>query len=219
LEWNFKFSHVAYKSPISWIKTFTTILTWHALRTHVLEQIGWNATRRNRLATLGCVPIPWWTYGSIQFVDQIVSSTAEVLEIGGGNSTVFWSNRGNQVLTLETNAQWVVKILDHVSHKTHIKQIQHASPSCVEDAIGDRKFDVAVNDGPGDRTLIVDLLLESLKPGGILIWDNSERSEYAKKISEIRNRGWKELSFHGLGPINAYASSTSVFFFDEIKIS
>jgi hypothetical protein len=88
----------------------------------------------------------------------------------------------------------------------------------IRSCIADRKFDVVVNDGIGDRTSIAELLLESLLPGGIMVWDNSERLEYANTISKIKDCRWKELSFHGLGPINAYASSTSIFYQGELRI-
>lgn len=81
IDQNFKPKHT---SPFSWIKTFSTIFRWHAVRTHALEQLDWNVTRKDRTTTLHGQPIPWWTYASIQFIDQVVPRNAKVLEIGGG---------------------------------------------------------------------------------------------------------------------------------------
>jgi len=221
LNWTNQNLQENYRSPISWWKTFSTILTWHAIRTHGLEQIGWNKTRKSRLATVGGLPVPWWTYSSIQFIDQTISSHADILEVGGGSSSIFWANRGNRVVTLESNPQWIETIRSlttSTSSRIEIVQIEEETPECISMTIGNQKFDVVINDGAGDRIQIADLLLESLKPSGIMIWDNSERSEYADKIHQIKNCGWKELVFSGLGPINAYASSTSIFYKDEIRI-
>lgn len=171
-----------------------------------------------RSAVLNSDPIPWWTYNSIQFIDQLVPGHSDVLEIGGGNSTIFWINRGNKVLTLETNIRWIQTVLGSSTNQTNLHELIHIkdeSNDCIKQSIANRKFDVVVNDGIGGRTQIADHLLESLNPSGILIWNNSERIEYSDKISEIKNRGWKELSFHGMGPINAYASSTSIFYQSE----
>lgn len=221
LNWNNVNFKAKYKSPVSWFRTLFSLLTWHALRTHALEQISWNTSRKMRSAVLNGDPVPWWTYSSIQFIDQFVSEYAEVLEIGGGNSTIFWINRGNKVLTLETNIQWIQTILGSSINQTSLHELIHIrdeSNDCIKQSVANRKFDVVVNDGIGDRTQIADYLLEILNPGGILVWDNSERIEYSDKISEIKNRGWRELSFHGMGPINAYASSTSIFYQGELRI-
>jgi hypothetical protein len=221
LNWNNVDFKAEYKSPLSWFKTLFSILTWHALRTHALEQTGWNTSRKMRSAVLNGDPIPWWTYSSIQFIDQFLTRDVSVLEIGGGNSSIFWINRGHTVLTLETNTQWMQKILSHSINQPNRHEliyIKDETQDSIKSCILDRKFDVVVNDGIGDRTSIAELLLESLLPGGIMVWDNSERLEYADKISEIKSRGWKELSFHGLGPINAYASSTSIFYQGELRI-
>jgi precorrin-6B methylase 2 len=221
LNWNNVGFKAKYKSPGSWFMTLFSILNWHALRTHALEQIGWNTSRKMRSAELNGDPIPWWTYSSIQFIDQFLQENASVLEIGGGNSSIFWINRGNTVLTLETNTEWMQKILSHSKNQPNRHELMHIkdeTQDSIRSCILDRKFDVVVNDGIGDRTSIAELLLESLRPGGIMVWDNSERLEYADTISKIKDRGWKELSFHGLGPINAYASSTSIFYQGELRI-
>jgi hypothetical protein len=91
----------SFKHPLSWFKTIRTILTWHALRTHLLEQVGWNTTRKSKTSLLHGRPIPWWNYASVQFIDQIVSTDSQILEIGGGNSSLYWMERGNYLVTLE----------------------------------------------------------------------------------------------------------------------
>jgi len=219
IDQNFKPKYI---SPFTWIKTFITIFRWHALRTHALEQIDWNVTRKERIATLHGQPIPWWTYASIQFIDQVVPHNAKVLEIGGGNSTIYWLNRGNSVLTLETSPEWIVQILrstNPVGNQSELVHIVEHSVELITEVLGDRTFDVIVNDGPDNRIDIADLLLSRIRPNGMLIWDNSERPEYHSKIAEIKNKGWHEISFFGLGPINAYAFATSIFFSTDLIIS
>ena len=54
---NFTFSP-SHRKPLSWLQTIKTILIWHGLRTHALEQIGWNETRQSKKAVLREKPIP-----------------------------------------------------------------------------------------------------------------------------------------------------------------
>ena len=46
----------------------------------------------------------------------------------------------------------------------------------------------------------------------ILIWDNSERYPDCQSIDQLKLSVWKTLEFYGLGPINAYATKTTLLF-------
>lgn len=126
------------------------------------------------------------------------------------------------MLTLETSLEWIAKILrstNPVGNQSELIHIVELSVELITEVLGDRTFDVIVNDGPDNRIDIADLLLSRIRPNGMLIWDNSERPEYHSKIAEIKNKGWHEISFFGIGPINAYASSTSIFLNTDSIIS
>ena len=204
---------LGYKSPFSFARTLSSILTWHALRTHALEQIGWNQTRRIRSAVLHGIPIPWFTYASVQFIDQIIPTSAHVLEVGGGNSSLFWINRGNQLVTIETNQIWTNRItssnrFDRNHHE--VITIPMENQEAISNALGDRLFDVVISDGLGDRRELGTYLSTRVKENGILIWDNSDRGPDNDAIEGLRQDGWKSLDFFGLGPINAYCTKITI---------
>ena len=218
----FEISHFVstHKNPLTWLQSVRTILTWHGIRTHALKQTGWNETRRTKRAVLHEHPIPWWTYGSIQFIDQIVTTKSRILEIGGGNSSLYWMERGNHLVTLETDSKWI-NMLTHDERfdveKHKIIHIPKEDLKLIVNELENEFFDVVINDGSGDRASIGEYLATKVQEDGIIIWDNSERETDKKAIEHLKLNGWKALEFYGLGPINAYAWQTSILYRADIK--
>ena len=206
-------SKPSYKSPLSVFRSIRSLLTWHAIRTHALDQIGWNQSRSSRSAVLHGVPIPWFTYASIEFIDQTTPDFAHILEIGGGNSSLFWMNRGNKLLTLETNEEWVNRIRSSSSFNDELHEviaIPHETQAIIDEVLGYRKFDVVINDGLGERADLGSYLSTRVNENGMLIWDNSDRESDASAIEILKLDGWKSLECFGLGPINAYCTKTTI---------
>lgn len=72
------------------------------------------------------------------------------------------------------------------------------------------KVDILVIDG-NFRNLICMLATKFCRDTTTIILDNSDRPEYALGISELEKHGWVEIPFHGLGPMNSYAWTTSIW--------
>lgn len=200
------------------MKSLLSLRTWHGIRTHLLTQYDWNSTRKSRRSTYEGMPIPWWTYSAVEFIDQVIPSSSLILEFGGGNSTLFWANRGNPSLTLEADSRWHTLISASISKSSQKNQVVHVdlgNPKAICDVIGSRTFDLAVIDGGDNRSLIADIAKRFLGETGMILWDNSERLEYQSTIKLLHATGWNSLDFFGISPINAYASKTSLFFRDS----
>lgn len=156
------------------------------------------------------------TYAAIDWLDQVVRPDARVLEVGGGGSTVWWAARGASVVTLESSPAWAARIQENLAKFELLDRCQVIlKPSAQEatDFIGQEfgpQFDVVVNDGMEPRTDLAWPLKQLLRPGGIFVWDNSERSQYEDGLRQLEESGMWRLDFYGLGPINTYAWQTSV---------
>jgi hypothetical protein len=72
-------------------------------------------------------------------------------------------------------------------------------------------FDIIVIDGR-DRVNCAKNSLGALKEDGVIIWDNSERSKYAEGYAFLKDNGFKRIEFTGIGPVNSFAWSTTVFY-------
>ncbi len=71
-------------------------------------------------------------------------------------------------------------------------------------------FDVIVIDGMA-RVACAGLASDWLKPGGLIVFDNSDREEYADAYRFLIDAGFARMDYWGPGPINAYEWCTSIF--------
>ena len=210
------FNAADHKSISSILSSLVTLKVWHALRTHGIWQLGWMESRDSGLSIDRFGPIPWWPYSVVHYLDQIVPTSYSVLEFGGGSSTIWWLERGNEATTIDTDSAWVDS-LSKQGHATGLQgkwQIQHVKDidlGSVESILPIKRFDIVVNDGLGDRNAAVELLNKFVKEEGLAVWDNSDRVEYREALLEFQGTKWKKLEFFGLGPVNAYCSQTTVF--------
>jgi len=176
-----------------------------------LTQIGWlESVKRAEPIDAEGRPLPWFTYGAISFLDQIVPTKGFVLEIGGGNSSLWWKARGNHVSVLESNADWAKQLGGQGIDDVTIVSDASAVLLHMErlDKLGAR-FDAVVVDGVEPRTAYLLPAAQLLSTTGVLVFDNADRAEYRDALSEWS--GFNRLDFFGLGPQNRYAWGTSVF--------
>jgi precorrin-6B methylase 2 len=189
-----------------------------------LSEIGWSGSRKNQFPQNQHGLCPWFTYSSIDFLDQVVAPHARVLEIGSGASTIWWALRGATVVSLESSVSWCERTLAvaksrGVQSNIELIQVDSADQAISKISESSGKFDVVVNDGIEPRGELSFALWEKLDSSGLFVWDNSEREEYAPGIAALRSKGCWELNFYGIGPINTYAWQTSVFGSNPLKIT
>ena len=199
------------------LKTLISFPSWHALRTHFIAQHDWEVTRKSKQAQQFGNVMPWWSYSAISFIDQIVPTSAEVLELGSGYSTLWWLSRGNRIVAIEPSSDWATKIVYDAGLSADRLQMLNHDPTTADSlpALSSHvKFDVLVLDHSGDRTTATSHYLQFLADHGIVIFDNYDRAEYAEGLQILIDKGFARLDFFGLGPINAFASQTSIFFQD-----
>jgi len=197
--------------------SISSIGQWHALRTYALSQYDWISSRRTRTSTAFGAPIPWWSYSATSVIDQIVSTAGSVLEIGSGNSTLWWLNRGNSVLAIETSEQWADSIRESAGVDPNLELIIHPLDSVDKLQLlpAERRFDVLHIDHTGDRSDAIRRFLPHLSEHGVLIVDNTDREEYRSSLVDLVDQGYSRLDFFGIGPINAYCWQTTLFFKQE----
>jgi len=68
-------------------------------------------------------PLPWYTYPAIDFLAQRDFSNCNVLEFGGGQSTLWWSARARSVLTIEEDAAWFARLQSQVGANVSLHHI------------------------------------------------------------------------------------------------
>ena len=159
-------------------------------------------------------PLPWFTYPSIEFIDQFDLSEKTVFEWGSGNSSSFFAARANSIISVEHEKDW----FEHV--KKNIKDNQELVFSALQDYPFvlkniNKKFDIIIIDGRRRLDCTKEAVV-FLKEDGLIILDNSDR--YDITSSYLRQQGFVQVDFHGFGPINQYTWTTSIFFKNKINL-
>lgn len=160
-------------------------------------------------------PIPWYCYPAIEYVKQLDLSDKRVFEYGLGNSTLFWADRCEKVVSVEDSREWFDKISTRLpgaaeclfceSKKDYVNSIHGF----------DVKFDLIVVDG-SYRSECASESLKMLSEDGFIILDNSDWNEAASAV--LRDADLIEVDMSGFGPINGYTTTTSFYFRRNVRL-
>lgn len=203
-------------------------------RKHVLK---WTRTTREDLFLKQ--KIPWLTFDAIDFLNTIPLKSKKVFEWGSGGSTLFWLKKGAYVISVEHDLQWYEKMkltlpntenVDYKLIEPEIKKIESnlIDPSDPEnyfssnfkehsfykyatiiDQFENDYFDVILIDGRA-RPSCIKHAVNKIKPGGLLILDNSDRNYYLSKTSQYIKNFQKEVYF-GAVPLVPVFSETTIY--------
>lgn len=178
------------------------------MRTLFVKRALWQTIRTGLPMDGQGQPVPWITFPALDYLSQLDFSQANVLEYGGGQSSLWWSARANTVTTVEAREQWAQMIRDKAPENLRlIGPVE--GPAYVETPLKDeRTFDVLVIDGLL-RPECAKAALPFLAAHGLLILDNSDW--YAPLCACLRSQGMMQVDFHGFGPVNSYTWCTSIF--------
>lgn len=158
-------------------------------------------------------PLPWYTYSAIQFLEPRIRDNMSVFEYGGGYSTLWWSRRVSDVVTCEHDKEWADRLQPLLSANVTFEQRDLLEGGHYSKAVRDHpsSFDIVVIDSR-ERNECASAAIAGLKPGGVIIWDNSERECFAAGLAFLASEGFKKIDFWGSGPVNRYAWCTSVLY-------
>ena len=183
-------------------------------------------------ADLVRLDMPWWTFSAIDAVEAHLArkqGAARVFEYGAGASTVWLAKRCREVVTIEHDAQFAELmrstfssfenidarvcppsdlVRDHVGARSNRKGFEGCSFDEYVSSIGSHQglFDLIVIDGRA-RLSCLAAAKGRLAADGIILFDNSDRSEYRPGIAKS---GFEERILRGLAPALPFPSQTSL---------
>lgn len=160
-------------------------------------------------------PIPWYTFPAIEYLSQFDYSNKKIFEFGCGNSSLFWANHAQTVVSIEDNSKWFEKWQAEFQ-KPNLEIRLRDEGEIYEQAIFEQEdlFDVVVVDGKR-RAQCSLAAVQKLAPGGMIILDDSDRintsAEYAESVDILRKANLIQVDFYGFCPMNNYTKCTSLF--------
>lgn len=174
--------------------------------------------------------VPWWTFRSGATVRDFLAAHpgAHVFEWGSGASTVWLSSRASEVVSVESDPQWaeIVKPALPSHARVVVADVPAATSS---EAVRSKRWGftgldftayvdtVATHPGPWDvividgraREACFEQALPRLAPGGIIVFDNTNRRRYRAALAAHRHEIMVD-SHTGLTPIVPWPTRTSI---------
>jgi hypothetical protein len=178
-----------------------------------LVDIGWfNAFKSKMSIGYNNEPVPWVTYPFIDFISPRLNKSLLVFEFGSGNSTLFYSKKVNKVVTVEHNRDWFDKVKSELPANAEIIY-KSLDGTGYEKAAQNYNylFDIIIIDAE-KRVECLKNSIHKLNETGVIILDDSDRSEYLEAYSVMKETGYKYIDFWGISPGFFNRKSTTVFY-------
>lgn len=121
--------------------------------------------------------------------------------------------RAVSVNSVEHAGAWVETIRRAAAPNVRLTEVAEGQAEAYVGSIGHLglQFDVVVVDGE-HRDACMRIVPGHLKSDGIIILDNADRTEYRDGILYLEQQGFRHVDFIGMGPINTYDWTTSIFY-------
>lgn len=163
--------------------------------------------------------VPWYTYPAIEYLRQLDFTGKQVFEYGSGNSTIFWGASAERVVSAEEDEAWYATLGPKLPANCEL--ILETDLARYVDVIRRYPggFDVIVVDGASrgrTRLKCSRAALECLRPGGLIILDNSDWLPESSRL--LRESGLIQVDMTGFVPINGNTQTTSLFLHREFVV-
>jgi hypothetical protein len=179
----------------------------HNFRALSVEYGQWSTIKDWNSVDESGYPTPWYTYPATEYLSHLDFTKMTIFEYGSGNSTLWWSQRAENILSVEDDENWFEKIKNPLQKKGTQYLLKTNKLEYIEAAYNSN--DVFIIDGQFRRECAEHVA----KVGGaaaMIILDNSDW--YPSTVEFLRNSlNWVQVDFHGFGPINNYTWTTSIF--------
>lgn len=156
-------------------------------------------------------PLPWLTYAAINEISRRIGNKDRVLEIGAGNSSLWFAPRVEQVISVETSQDWTQYIINE-AQKLKIKNLtvyvrQHFDHEFIESLI--EQSTVVLIDGAW-RDLVAEIALKSDSEKLIIIDNTDHSSPWAWLPELFEKEGRTVARFRSMGPCLLHEWETSL---------
>jgi len=159
--------------------------------------------------------LPWMNYPVITFLKERLSKDINIFEYGSGFSTRFYAKRVNTVTSLEYDKFWYKKIKETLPSNVELifQKSDINGEYCRAIQKTNKKYELIVIDGD-DRENCMRECISSLSENGVVVLDDSQRTEYEECILKLEKSGFRRIHFEGLKPKGKHMDRTTIFYKD-----
>lgn len=198
-------------------------VAWWLLRRpqDLIAYLKFGANARQTPLALG---MPWWSFGATRAVGQLLRSDMEVFEFGSGGSSIFLASRAARVTCVEDEEKWASLVrFEAIRRSIGSLEVLHRpfdfhNPASFRSsdylaALGTGPYDMIIVDGKEESEKVRDICFwgaeECIKPGGVIVVDDSWR--YPQLKSRNKARTWRD--YKGTGYCRLGVTSTCLFYY------
>ncbi len=173
------------------------------------RELGYGLSLRQGVGMLGDGrPIPLISYGLTEYLLSLDLSRFDVLELGGGQSTLFWSSKARSVCTLEHDAHWISRIQSEKPGNCRIVQVEPDDyPARILDLPD--QYDLIAIDCAANRYECAVAAGGKLRAGGMIVLDSPEW--FPNTAAYLRSLDLIQVNFPDFRPLHHYRCITSIF--------
>ena len=196
----------------SWLKTN------HPLESsNFFTQSGWvkSLAARFPLNHQG-EPIPSLPYSAIHYLEDLIKAEMRVFEWGSGSSTLWFAKRVKSIESIEHNNRWYDDMMADLgnldpSSRSRTRVTFAPQQSDYVRAIDQGQhapYDIIFIDGIS-RPDCLRRAIHFLRPGGVIILDDSFRQEYREAFQHVIQQGFFYHNYYDLVPTKIFIGCTS----------
>ncbi|QDV06054.1 Methyltransferase domain protein [Planctomycetes bacterium Poly30] len=184
------------------------------LRIPATVKTYFEAKRRTILKT----PVPFLVYEAIEHMEPLIGPGKKVVELGGGNSTLWFLERGAEVTTIEHSEEWARQIRseaatrlgDEAASRLTLHVAAGDEAIAFASSLPEASFDLALVDCMNAFTWRLDgvqTLAPKVRSGGTLCLDNSDHPNNWAAVSLLGRD--HRTRFTGYAPMCPVVTQTS----------
>ena len=163
-------------------------------------------------------PVPFIVLDAIKFLAPIVKPGTKVMEIGGGNSSLWFLEKGAELTTYEHDVDWAQMVLSRINEEPvrfnennfSLRVMQGTQTIKDINNMEDGSFDIILIDSMNDftrRNECVRAAIKKIKKGGWLILDNSDNPVNWGGAELLE--GKEKYKFTGYSPMALFVCQTT----------
>jgi hypothetical protein len=184
--------------------------------------------------------IPWITYPAIDYLNSIIRPNFTIFEYGSGGSTIYFSKKTKEIISVEHEILWANKVRQKLISKNLTncqqiivkpelmkKNIPYSTTSYTSDTFEQYRgysFEKYVRTIDKYQNNYFDIVfidgrarasciyhaIDHIKKGGYLILDNSERELYLESMCLV-DKKFTRKDFFGFGPTITNVWNTTIW--------
>jgi predicted O-methyltransferase YrrM len=145
--------------------------------------------------------VPWLHPAVIGYLNNLIQPDWRILEHGSGGSTLWFAQRAAHVTAVESDASYYAALFAQApGNVTLILRAAENLPLAL-----DAPYDLLLIDGEIERRGLYLYAAEQLvKPGGLVVLDNANRTEYVNERTFLKERAAHYITFEVNPPHHKY---------------